>query len=310
MIKKILTAICAFGLLFASFFVGRSVSMVETKAETYYLPNTGSASIQVINGKKFVPFFSLLLLDSSTNLHSFTVLNQYVLPEGDGVTAQVGGEFAILYHAGLPSANYSIALFRNGQSNAYYMTGLDISALFDWSDSNSLYHWQMYGSVTYYCSAVRNGSSNVQVTLSNAPLSWTFTFLSPLDSIIGYWISTSASTSFNITTSVQTCRPIFYSSVGADGAIYNESQYLEYGNSRYAAGQTAGYNSGYAAGLAAGNGNSFLGLITAVVDAPITAFTSLLDFEILGFNMRSVVLSLLTAAFVIACLRLFSGKMS
>lgn len=92
------------------------------------------------------------------------------------------------------------------------------------------------------------------------------------------------------------------------GAIYSEDQYQNYGNQQYQQGQQTGYDKGYAAGLADGSGNSFLSLITAVVDAPITAFTSLLNFEVLGFNMKNVVLSILTAALVIACVRFFSGK--
>ena len=92
------------------------------------------------------------------------------------------------------------------------------------------------------------------------------------------------------------------------GFGYTKEQYVQYGNEQYNQGQQAGYDSGYTAGIAAGGNNSFLSLITAVVDAPITAFTSLLNFDILGFNVKNVVLSLLTAALVIACIRFFSGK--
>ena len=69
-----------------------------------------------------------------------------------------------------------------------------------------------------------------------------------------------------------------------------------------------GYGVGYSDGLKTAETGDFMSLITAVIDAPVTAFTSLLDFEILGFNMRTFVLSILTAALVIAMLRLFSGK--
>lgn len=90
------------------------------------------------------------------------------------------------------------------------------------------------------------------------------------------------------------------------GAIYTESQYQNFGNEQYQAGQTNGYDKGYQDGLSAGNGATFFSLIAAVVDAPIKAFTSLFNFEILGMNITSFVLSLLTAALVIAAIRLFS----
>lgn len=81
----------------------------------------------------------------------------------------------------------------------------------------------------------------------------------------------------------------------------------------YKQGETIGYENGYGVGYSDGlktaETGDFMSLITAVIDAPVTAFTSLLDFEILGFNMRTFVLSLLTAALVIAMLRLFSGKL-
>lgn len=89
------------------------------------------------------------------------------------------------------------------------------------------------------------------------------------------------------------------------GGIYSQSQYDSYGNSQYNQGQQKGYEEGYSAGLNAGGQNSFLSLLTAVVDAPVTAFTSLFDFELLGYNMKTFVLSLLTLAFVVAIVRIF-----
>lgn len=88
--------------------------------------------------------------------------------------------------------------------------------------------------------------------------------------------------------------------------IYTQGQYDSYGNNRYNAGKNEGYSSGYAAGVAAGGNNNFMSLITAVVDAPIKAFTSLLDFEILGYNMKNLALALLTAGLLVAAIRFFS----
>ena len=77
----------------------------------------------------------------------------------------------------------------------------------------------------------------------------------------------------------------------------------------FEAGEGVGYNSGYTAGVAAGGNNNFMSLIAAVVDAPIKAFTSLFNFDILGFNMKTFVLSILTAALIVAIMRFFMGKM-
>lgn len=88
--------------------------------------------------------------------------------------------------------------------------------------------------------------------------------------------------------------------------IYTQGQYDAYGNNRFNAGRNEGYNSGYTAGVAAGDKNNFMSLITAVVDAPIKAFTSLLDFEILGYNMKNLALALLTAGLLVAAIRFFS----
>ena len=81
-------------------------------------------------------------------------------------------------------------------------------------------------------------------------------------------------------------------------------------------GEKVGYNKGYEygenVGYNRGVGDSgeytFLGLFTAVVDAPIKAFLGLLDFEILGMDMQKFFLSILTAALCIAVYRLFSGS--
>ena len=86
------------------------------------------------------------------------------------------------------------------------------------------------------------------------------------------------------------------------GLTYTASEYLAYGKLQ----SQAGYDKGYAAGVAAGGNNNFMSLITAVVDAPIKAFTSLLDFDILGYNMKNLALALLTAGLLVAAIRFFS----
>lgn len=77
----------------------------------------------------------------------------------------------------------------------------------------------------------------------------------------------------------------------------------------YVAGRDFGYNNGYNAGLAEGSAeNGFAGLLFAVIDTPVKAFSSLLDFEILGVNMKSFVLSVLTLALFVVVVRWLLGK--
>lgn len=84
-------------------------------------------------------------------------------------------------------------------------------------------------------------------------------------------------------------------------------------NTGYSEGNSTGYRNGYANGESAGynqgvldsNDYSFLSLTSAVFDAPVTILTEMLNFEILGFNMRTLVLSLLSLALVFGLIKLF-----
>ena len=75
-------------------------------------------------------------------------------------------------------------------------------------------------------------------------------------------------------------------------------------NDGYNTGHRIGYDSGYNKGSR--DGNSWLGLFTAVIDAPVNVFSNLLNFDVLGFNMKNLFLSLLTVALAVAILRLFA----
>lgn len=80
-----------------------------------------------------------------------------------------------------------------------------------------------------------------------------------------------------------------------------ESGYNSGYNTGYQLGNTAGYNHGYNEGFLAGGGgsdNQFFDLVSAVFDAPIKAFSGLFDFEVFGYNMKSVMLSLFTVAVI------------
>lgn len=93
----------------------------------------------------------------------------------------------------------------------------------------------------------------------------------------------------------------------SDKVSYNNG-YKDGSSTGYANGYNSGYDAGYFAGLSEPGSNGFFNLITTVIDVPITAFSSLLDFSILGVNMKGFVLSLLSFAALIATVRLVMGK--
>ena len=96
---------------------------------------------------------------------------------------------------------------------------------------------------------------------------------------------------------------------GYDSYLEGYNQGYEQGKADgYEEGKTQGYNQGYYEGAADAGDYSFLNLLTAVVDAPVTVFVKLLDFEILGWNMTTVVISLLSVALIVTLIAYFSGK--
>lgn len=68
-----------------------------------------------------------------------------------------------------------------------------------------------------------------------------------------------------------------------------------------------GYTKGFNEGSADGANYSFMSLIGAVIDAPISAFTGMFDFTLLGVNLRSFILAMLTLAIVIVLIRIALG---
>lgn len=78
----------------------------------------------------------------------------------------------------------------------------------------------------------------------------------------------------------------------------------------FSSGDRNGYNRGYGVGFNDGqvdalDGNyTFLGLIGSVIDAPISAFRGLLDFELLGVNMSSFVLAVMSLCVIIVIIRM------
>lgn len=70
---------------------------------------------------------------------------------------------------------------------------------------------------------------------------------------------------------------------------------------------SASYVAGYNAGIASTTDYSFTGLLSAVIDVPLQAFTSLFNFEILGVNMKSFALSIFTILALVAIGKLVTG---
>ena len=96
--------------------------------------------------------------------------------------------------------------------------------------------------------------------------------------------------------------------VSGAGAAYDLGYQGGY-NEGYDAGDGAGYNRGYGVGfndgqVDASSGNyTFLALIGSVLDAPISAFKGLLDFDLLGVNMSSFVLAIMSLCVIIVIIR-------
>lgn len=101
---------------------------------------------------------------------------------------------------------------------------------------------------------------------------------------------------------------------------YYQSGYQAGQSFGFSSGESSGYDKGYNAarpifyqngyndGVESANTYTFLGLIGAVFDAPLNTFTSLLNFDILGFNMLSAFTGLLTLAVIIFFIRLIMGR--
>ena len=105
---------------------------------------------------------------------------------------------------------------------------------------------------------------------------------------------------------------------GTDNDYYNQgfadgkAEGLTIGeNGGYQHGFDVGYDSGFIAGRADAFESeydyTFLGLIGAVVDAPLNAFRSLFNFELLGVNLLGFFTGVLTFALIIFVIRLIAG---
>ena len=100
-------------------------------------------------------------------------------------------------------------------------------------------------------------------------------------------------------------------SVGSDNSYHlrliAESVNVEFINSVEAIQRNAynqGYNYGLNRGLTEASDYSFFSLLSAVIDVPIQAFTSLFNFDLLGINLANFFYAIFTVCVILAVLRL------
>lgn len=70
---------------------------------------------------------------------------------------------------------------------------------------------------------------------------------------------------------------------------------------------TSAYNAGYNAGVEDAGNYTFFSLIGAVIDAPVSAFKSMFNFEVLGVNLTSFFMAMLTASAFIIIIKIAMG---
>ena len=323
MIKKILATVCAVGLIFASCFVGHKI---DSKADSIGLGDTTD----------YTRFF--FQYESRYYYNFDTITFSLYRPEGGDAgfgSVSVNAEVQFNSYSGLVEIGQSFLVRSSfvspsGQldSSSKYFVVIPSSTTVTGDVSGPLMPWGTFSYSLKDFSFLSQPSLTTRLTASqprrgepfewidytltgssNASFSIHFGFLTDTSCLFFYSSRYSAIQAASSSFNPDIALPGFsFSTLQNPSLLYTQQQYEQFGQQQYNQGQQAGYDSGYSAGITAGGNNSFLSLITAVVDAPITAFTSLLNFEILGFNIKNVILSILTAALVIACIRFFSGK--
>lgn len=323
MIKKILATICAIGLVFASCFVGHKI---DSKADSIGLGDTTDYARYFFQyeSKYYYNFdsieFSLYRPEGGDVGFGSVSVNVEVQFNSYSGLVEIGQSFLVRSSFVSPSGELdSSSEYFVVTPSSTTVTGDVSGPLMPWGTfSYSLKDFSFLSQPTLStrltASQTRRGEPFewIDYTLtgsSNASFSIHFGFAAETSCLFFYSSRYSAIQAASSSFNPDVALPSFsFSTLQNPSLLYTQQQYEQFGQQQYNQGQQAGYDKGYSAGISDGGNNSFLSLITAVVDAPITAFTSLLNFEILGFNMKNVILSILTAALVIACIRFFSGK--
>lgn len=330
MIKKILATICAIGLVFASCFVGHKIdSRADSinypsniqNPQNYYFQHQGVWYYQT-------PEFEVVFQNTSLTSYSSIRVSFLFPKDNQGQPLNYG-----LIRFGGFFGNSPITSLYKFDSRKSGLSISDATGNLVSGAGASRYQITFFSTNAYTSFWDSVSRASFEITFRGTSLSFVYK-VSPLSPMEDPYLSVSfsvalyagrttcyytpflsntlspyATVALPLTSTDQGFQDIYATSQEwTPGGVYTQKQYQTYGNQQYNQGQQAGFDSGYSAGITAGGNNSFLSLITAVIDAPVTAFTSLLNFEILGFNMKNVVLSILTAALVIACIRFFSGK--
>ena len=99
-----------------------------------------------------------------------------------------------------------------------------------------------------------------------------------------------------------------YIAVGYSENGITQSQYIQYGQQQFQLGYSEGKTDGYNEGVSDGNSDSLRGMIFAIFDAPVQTINGLLDFEVLGINMKNFFLSLVSVTLVCFLISKFRGS--
>ena len=125
----------------------------------------------------------------------------------------------------------------------------------------------------------------------------------PNDFLCSYIISGEAEPAVLVFSNLQDLPSFMDGAVGAFDDGYNKGEQVGYTDGKQV-GYQQGYNAGFNAGAAEGSNYSFMTLLGAVFDAPISAFRGLLNFEVLGVNMSAFVTAMLSLCVVFVLLKL------
>lgn len=89
-----------------------------------------------------------------------------------------------------------------------------------------------------------------------------------------------------------------------DGLLQGNNQGYNQG---YIQGETSGYNEGYEKGFREGSEseNDLYSMVLAVVDTPFTIFDYIFDFDVLGINIKNIILSFATIAIAVFVIKKF-----
>lgn len=202
---------------------------------------------------------------------------------------------------------------------------LDSDFRFDTWVSSSLYMPYPYGKYMFYSYYV---TSNFNFNVSSVKIRYVTNYLAGgiYATSITYFDNNGYSCEFQFVfdkTKINSSyylneRTYYFVTDFTDNDYYNQGYQTGFNNGVNSGKQT-GYNDGYNVGYSDGKSDgydegvnsttqySFANLLTAVVEAPVNVFISLLDFNIMGYNLLSLVVGLLSLAIIVVIIKLCLG---